>query len=257
MVSRKLGLGSLIALAVAALTLGLSAWQWQRADEKRNLMRTIEMGRAAGPLDLQAHPQRADAKALEALDQTSVNLSGHWLPSTTLYLDNRLYDGRPGVQVITAFKLTDGAVAWVNRGWAPKPPGDQGPGVEAYRQGLMHPPMLSDRVTLEAVAYADLMQRLTLSADVDPTSALWTNLDWDRLRGWARARSPEMAADGVWVWPLVFWQTSGSMDGLIRHLPQPPDDAVDKHVGYALQWLLFCGVALFFAWRLSRPESQA
>ncbi|MFM1859449.1 MAG: hypothetical protein RL133_949, partial [Pseudomonadota bacterium] len=118
-------------------------------------------------------------------------------------------------------------------------------------------PATRDPVQLEAVAYADLMQRLALGADADPTSALWTNLDWKRLDDWGRTRSPEIAGARVWVWPLVFWQTSGSMDGLTRHLPKPPDDAVDKHVGYALQWLLFCGVALFFAWRLSRPEAQA
>lgn len=246
-----------MALVIAALTLGLSAWQWQRADEKRALMRTIALGKAAGPLDLLAYPKRAEPSPSVALDQAGVVLTGSWIPSTTLYLDNRLHDGRPGVQVLTAFKLADGAIAWVNRGWAPKPPGDQGAGVEAYRLGLMHPPATLDPVQLEAVAYADLMQRLALGADADPTSALWTNLDWKRLDDWGRTRSPEIAGARVWVWPLVFWQTSGSMDGLTRHLPKPPDDAVDKHVGYALQWLLFCGVALFFAWRLSRPEAQA
>ena len=256
MVSRKLGPASIVVICIAALTLALSAWQWQRAAEKRELIQTIEGGRSAGLIQLSGRPPEAQSSTLASFDQARVRLSGRWLPSTTFYLDNRLYDGRPGVQVLTALALESGELAWVHRGWAPKSPGDQGLDADPYRQGLMHLPAEPGMVTLEAVAYLDLMKRLALADDPDPRSALWTNLDWSRLDAWYRSRSPEMPRDDVRVWPLVFWQTSGSMDGLIRHLPQPPTDAVDKHVGYALQWLLFCAVALFFAWRLARPESQ-
>lgn len=255
MVSRKPGLGSVAALCLAGVAFALAVWQFQRAEEKRALAQSIASGQAGRPIELAGFRPPEGTRPETALDQARLSLRGQWLPQTTLYLDNRLLDGKPGVQVITALLLADQRVAWVNRGWAPKPPGDQGGAVQPYRDGTLHRPAATGTVVIEAVGYASLMQRMALSQDQGPQTALWTNLDWEQLAAWMADRLGSKAASGAGVWPLVFWQTSDSMDGLTRHLPQPPADAVDKHLGYALQWLLFCAVALFFAWRLSKPEA--
>jgi surfeit locus 1 family protein len=256
MLSRKLSLGSAVALACAVIAAALAVWQFQRASEKRAIAAAIAQAQDAAPIALVGATLPVSSETGLALDQARVRLSGSWLPDTTLYLDNRLLDGKPGVQVLTALLLDDGRVAWVHRGWAAKPPGDQGAAASPYLQGRLHRPQAAGRVELEAVAYASLMQRLTLAQAQNPESALWTNLDWDRLAVWLRTRAGPLVPSPAGIWPLVFWQTSDSMDGLTRHLPQPPQDAVDKHLGYAFQWLLFCAVGLFFAWRLSRPEAS-
>lgn len=255
MLSRKLGPAAVFALLCAGLAASLAAWQFQRAAEKRATAAVIASAQKAGWVSLVGRAMPPSSEALQSLDQARVRLKGAWLPDTTLYLDNRLLEGRPGVQVLCALLLEDQRVAWVHRGWAPKPPGDQGPAAAAYTQARLHRPSAAGSIELEAVAYASLMQRLSLGAQPSLESALWTNLDWERLDVWLRSRGGTMVPSGAGVWPLVFWQTSETMDGLIRHLPQPPQDAVDKHLGYAFQWVLFCAVGLFFAWRMSRPEA--
>lgn len=256
MLSRKLGPGATLSLVAALIAAMLAVWQFQRAAEKRAIVMAIASAQGEGLVSLTGSALPSSPEGIQRLDQARVRLRGQWLEDTTLYLDNRLLEGRPGVQVVTALLLEDRRVAWVQRGWAPKPPGDQGPSAEPYLQGRLHRPSSLGAVELEAVAYSSLMRRMSLAPEPQVESALWTNLDWDRLAARLRMRAGSSAQSGAGIWPLVFWQTSDSMDGLIRHLPQPPQDAVDKHLGYAFQWLLFCAVGLFFAWRLSRPEAS-
>ena len=53
------------------------------------------------------------------------------------------------------------------------------------------------------------------------------------------------------IWPFILWQTTNLSDDLKRSLPIVKVD-VNKHIGYAIQWILLCIVALFFAWRVGR-----
>lgn len=242
------------ALALALLTLSLGVWQWHRSLEKeailsQALIRSTQMS----ALMPGSEPKFQDRPEAAEMNQRRVGLAGRWLPETTLYLDNRLHEGQAGIQVMTALSLADGSVAWVNRGWAPKQPGMAEPDRESLIQGRRFQPADATPILIEAVALTDLLRRLELGSRPEELrqGALWQNPDWpaltDRVAKTATVRG---------VWPLVFWQTSDSQDGLIRQLPQVQAKDVSKHQGYALQWWLMSLAALVFAWRL-RDRSTA
>jgi len=232
-----------LALALAALGVALGVWQLNRADEKEHLTELRQtrtdwavLGRPS-PLSGQAGKSLAWQSGLQPsdLDQQRVLLDGEWLHDRTIALDNRAWEGRPGVHVLTPLRLPDASIVWVNRGWMPKPPG-MGPAPEM--------PRAERPEKIEGVALASVMRRVELSSSPDQLrqGRLWQNFDWDAAQDWIPGK----------VWPVIVWQTSDNGDGLLRRVPEVKDD-VPKHLGYALQWFLLTALALFFAWRL-RPQ---
>jgi surfeit locus 1 family protein len=259
----RLNAASMIALVVAALTLALGVWQWNRSLEKQAIFAAIERqaSQTAGREETlgRSLPWQPGQSA-QALDRKEVIIQGRWLSDTTFYLDNRLLNGRPGVHVITAVQLSDQSLVWVNRGWAPKPPGLDNPRARTLIGGGQHLPE-QPQADLRAIGLASLLQRLELSADPQSLrqGALWQNVDWAAALERLASAIPPKTIRADRVWPLIFWQTSETSDGLLRQVPAPPRDAVDKHRGYAVQWWLMALAALFFAWRLSleRPPTQS
>lgn len=94
--------------------LALGFWQLSRADEKIQwqaaadaaLQReTVRLAEQSGPLPL--GEQR----------YVRVQLSGHFESDRQLLWDNRIYNGVAGYEVVTPFRLTNGQLVLVNRGW--------------------------------------------------------------------------------------------------------------------------------------------
>ena len=258
----RLNLASGVALLVTLLTMSLGFWQWNRSLEKQAIFEAIE--RQAAQRNGSEIPSLGGSlpwqlgRPAQDLDRKEVVIRGQWLPDTTLYLDNRLLNGKPGVNVLTAVVLPDQSLVWVNRGWAPKPPGLDNPRARSLMSGGQHLPEQAT-TDIRAVGLASLLQRLELSSDPQSLrqGALWQNVDW------AAATQRMVSSVGLKttqadrIWPVIFWQTSDSPDGLQRRVPAPPSDAVDKHRGYAFQWLMMSLAALVFAWRLSHEKRQA
>jgi surfeit locus 1 family protein len=96
---------------------GLGRWQWQRAQEKRELAAAFAAGTAdfIGPLGTRATADLAR--------YTRVRARGRYDAAHQFLLDNMIHDGRTGYQVLTPFRLDDGRVLLVNRGWVPLPGG--------------------------------------------------------------------------------------------------------------------------------------
>ncbi|MEK9812989.1 MAG: SURF1 family protein [Bordetella sp.] len=260
----RLNPAALFCLALAILGLVLAHWQWSRAQFKEQ---QIERAAPRGSLDSAASMPTAlggpgfswsKDRSADSLDQKTYRLQGgEWITGTQLFLDNRALNGRAGVHVLTAARLNDGSIAWVNRGWAPKTPGTQGPTAEPFIQASVHPP---NQTTLdkgfEVVAHKSLMRRVELSENdaVLRQGALWQNFD-------ARAASELLERllpnEAVQLWPVIFWAAASLEDGLVQQPPRIAQDDVAKHYGYAFQWVLLTLVALFFAWKLGRKSSAA
>ena len=100
----------LITLAAGFLRLGL--WQLDRKAEKTELFERFE--NAPSMSIEQALAQQAELARVEAF--------GHYDEARHVLLDNRIWNGRAGVQVLTPFILSDGRWVLVNRGWLPLPP---------------------------------------------------------------------------------------------------------------------------------------
>jgi surfeit locus 1 family protein len=108
----------LLTLAGVLLFAQLGRWQLHRAAEKRALQDDF----AAGSLQT----TELGARALAELPRyTQVRLRGHYEPAHQLLLDNMTEAGRIGYQVLTPFRLEDGRLVLVNRGWLPLPNGSR------------------------------------------------------------------------------------------------------------------------------------
>ena len=107
----SLGLSvSLIAIAVACMWLG--NWQLERKKEKQILFDRFENA-----------PMLSIEQALKQDKRFSrVQAYGHFDNTRHILLDNKIFNGRAGVHVLTPFILKSGVTILVNRGWLPLPP---------------------------------------------------------------------------------------------------------------------------------------
>lgn len=103
---------SLVLLPLLTVCIWLGLWQVERMHEKQHLIQRFEQAEVS---DLQ------DAIGNDRL-YARVQVSGHYLPAWHLLLDNRILNGRAGVNAFTLFKPDTGLPILVNRGWLPLPP---------------------------------------------------------------------------------------------------------------------------------------
>lgn len=244
--------------AVAAVCAALGNWQLDRAAERNAMFQTIESGRKQAPLALQPN---TPSQELQNWRQAQAN--GSWLPEFTVLLDNRNYNGRPGLWVATPLLLdTPTPVALlVLRGWIPRPVG-----TNAQTPDLT-PPAGDQTISGQLLERVPRLFELQSFGGADPNALPHSfpapdgqpprvqNLD---LENYA-------AATGLKLMPIVLEQTSADKSGpntaLIRDWPLPSTDS-DTNRGYALQWFSFAAIAIgawvVIAWRaLRRRRRQA
>ncbi|UXY15951.1 SURF1 family protein [Chitiniphilus purpureus] len=184
------GLGALVLLTVA-----LGAWQFSRALGKQALAETY--ARAAAQTPLVWHGGHAPEH------YRKVRLQGKWLLDGQLRLDQRMAQSRVGVEIVTPFRLTDGEVVLVNRGWLPA--------------GQPIPVPASQAV--ELVPWPRFFElRAT-----PPQGDLFQNIDAARYAAW-RGAVPVAYARAVGAQPPFVRQTG---------IPGVP---MERHLAYAATW---------------------
>ena len=96
--------------ALFLLTLSLGIWQINRGYEKREFENTFSFQ--------QSYPVEEITYNLDSKINLYRNISirGRFLQNL-FYLDNKIYDGKPGVVVLSPFELEDGSAIIVSRGW--------------------------------------------------------------------------------------------------------------------------------------------
>lgn len=243
------------AAAGMALTARLGWWQLDRAAQKSALQAALDERRALPPL-LPDALARTEDDALAQHHRAAV-LQGHWLPETTVYLDNRPMNGRAGFFVLTPLRLDDGSAVLVQRGWLPRDPAD--------RTRVQAPPTPTATVQVPG-RIAPGPSRLYEFASGE-TGPIRQNLDLSvharetglSLRPWTllqtapetvaadgdagAARSDEASEEASPQAPAEPGPT------LLRDWPAPAT-GLAKHHGYAAQWFALCaliaGLTLWF-----------
>ena len=209
-----------LVLAVLALVfLRLGSWQLERKAEKEAL---FEAFAAAPELSLEmALAQEREFARVEA--------HGRFDPRRHLLLDNRIWNGRAGVHVLTPFTLDDGRTVLVNRGWLPlaadrrslpEVPTD-GSG-RTLRGRLVRPPAHGPRLGDADVLVADRWPQLVTYFDLDAAAAA--------------VGKPLLP----WLVQLDAAEAGGFEDRQWR--PAVMEPAV--HGGYAVQWLALLATTL-------------
>jgi len=216
--------------AVAAFAL-LGRWQLDRAEEKRALAAAFA---TAGP----AVELPDDSAALPRYQR--VTARGRYDAGHQFLLDNRVHDGRAGVQVLTPLVLDGGGAVLVNRGWQP---------------------FGRTRQDLPDVAVPEGPRRVAGKIDELPKAGI--RLPAAASGGWPRLVSyPDMTEletlSGSRFHPRVILLDPAEPDGYVRdwrlHGASP-----DRNLGYAIQWFAFAAtaVAIWIALSLRRPGEKA
>jgi len=218
----------------------LSWWQWARRDEAiaRVDVITSNYDAEAVPLD-QLLPEPGDSDP--TVEWHPVTLVGEYMTDELLLVRSRPHDGQPGFEQLIPFRLADGRVIAVDRGWLPvsddallpasnpaPPEGD----VEVVVRLRVGEPVLPGRGAPEG-------QLATINL---PQVA-------EALEG---VIAPERVDTGMYG--LLVSENPLPIDA--RPAPAiKPDVDEGPHASYALQWIMFALVAvtgLVWAYRRER-----
>jgi cytochrome oxidase assembly protein ShyY1 len=228
----------LVAL-VACILLGrwqLGVWQGHRTDDAARVT-----DRAADPLDDVMGPDAAfPASGLGR----PVTVIGRWDPAHTLYVADRVRDGRTGIWAVTPVVTRTGSAILVVRGWAPDPPAAPAPPTgQADLVGLLQPS--EDTGAPAPGLHDDVVPELNVT-DLLPRAS------YDLYGGYVLA-TDRVASPGMNISP-----TDNGMSGLepasAEHLPSADATSGLRNLLYALQWWVFGAFAVFMWWRWLEEE---
>jgi surfeit locus 1 family protein len=220
--THKVWLAYLTGILVILVTVRLGVWQWQRAHEKSEKMQLWTQA-------MQCPPQPWQGNNVPQNYQRLV-LSGQWLLSQQILIDNRLDNGQAGFHVITPLLLPPShngvrRIVPINRGWVAKP-----------ARGL--PVVASPAIQTIIVRHEPLPKFFVLQQD-EVTHPIWQNLDWPLYQ----------KKIGPGLQPMYSVALSDLGDGLKRDWPLP-DLGQSRHQAYAAQWfglaLLTLGLMAYF-----------
>jgi len=220
--SRKSLTVLLLSVLFATLTTSLGFWQLGRLHGRRTANARALAARALPPVELGS----GNREGARDLDNRRVVATGRYDRGAELVLRGHVYQGAPGVRVVTPLRLagTDTALL-VLRGFVPS-----ADAVHADLTGLDEP----GTVTVRGIAFtipssADSGGRLD-----DQGTVTWRRLDLAALR--TRLPYPIQGAY------LIEARDSVHPPLPIRLEPPPLDDG--PHLSYAIQWFAFAVTGL-------------
>ena len=197
-------------LAIVILLM-LGNWQLSRAQEKETRQEQLDRLSQQPVISLPTTQIR-----LEDYQFRQIEVHGRYVPSHTIYLDNKIYRGVVGYQIITPVRLgTSSMHVLINRGWV---------AAGRTRDQLPNVPTPSDEVRVLGIANSPTQRTLELSTET-VSGRVWENLHLDRYR----------QATGLTLQPLVILQQNDVKDGLVRQWSRP-DSGATRNLGYAFQW---------------------
>lgn len=205
-------------LALAGACGWLSAWQFRRAAESREVSARFAAAAETTPL------LTAPDALTEDLRFERIALTGRYLADRQVLLDGRVHDEAAGYEVLTALDLADGRHVLVDRGWVRADPD---------RSVLPDVNVDGDERTV-----GGRLERLPR-----PALKLGDSRPPARADGAAIVALYPTAADiGRWlhapVQDYMLLLDADANDGYVRDW-QAPVMSPERHLAYAGQWLVF------------------
>lgn len=224
-------LGIVSTLVAVSVFTYLTLWQIGRAEERKELRHEIM--------------QRSQLPVATLTNAVNVNLSndryrrfqieGNFINQHQVLLDNVVHEGKPGYEVITPFKTTQGESLLVNRGW-----------VDAGRDRTVFPDI---NVTEELVSLTVMLDKPrsapVVGLDIVERDNRWNYLDLAFYRQHSGLEIPE----------YLLLLAADSKSGYVAKWPEIEDKS-GMHIGYAIQWGVFALIALgtFFGVNIKRVK---
>jgi len=222
-----------VAIFFIVVTVMLGNWQLSRAQEKEERQTQLNQLSQQPVISIPTSPIK-----LEDYLFRKVEVHGTYVPTHTIYLDNKILRGRVGYQIITPVKLGESSVhVLINRGWI---------AAGRTRSELPDIPTPTGKVTVSGIAESPTMRTLELSTET-VSGQVWENLHLDRYR----------KATGLTLQPLIVLQENNVKDGLLREWTRP-DSGASRNLGYAFQWfsMALAILILYLVLNVKRDHSK-
>ncbi len=211
---------TLLTLVLLTLFVSLGRWQWHRGEAKQALWDGFDRNTQAAPLV---------TRDFDSLDRFArLELSGEFEPDHQFLLDNVSHAGKPGYEVLTPFRTTDGRRVLVNRGWVP---------FGGYRDRLPDvsmsaaPPSIRGRI-----------DELPSGGLASGRAAPDANAPWPKVTSFP-THEELASALGVTLQHRIVLLDPEAPGGYVREW-SPPGMQPSRHFSYAIQWWGFAAVLL-------------
>lgn len=209
---------SSLVLIVVVVCLGLAKWQWQRAEQKQQRLDNIDAMQQKGLLSwsgVALLPETLDKTGLRLKLQGRVQSKEYWL------LDNRTLNGQPGYDLLAIFYPTGSALGLlVNFGWV-----EQG----LSRNKLPQIPLPEQQISITVqLKQGDLAGFYLPGAELAGTG-------WPKLIQFIDIHQQAQQSQ---VQLVDFMAYALDSDSFAQPHYQPVIMPPEKHLAYALQWLL-------------------
>ena len=219
------------------LLLRLGFWQLERGEEKQQLQQQYEAQEQMLPVELSS--LNASVEAESRLKYQRVSLNGQFDNQHSILLDNRIYGGVVGYEVLSPFITESGLVVLVNRGW-----------IAGYadRKQLPSLPAIESTVRVLGKVHVPLGKVVTLASDQ------WSE-QWPLVVQWEDIPRIASLLD-LSLFPYSVRLEAGAIGALTVDWPAV-NTQPEKHWGYAVQWFLMAAALLIF-WLYSsiRPRHK-
>lgn len=215
-----------IAVVFAIACAFLSNWQFSRNEERSAQLALVDANYDAEPVPLDA--VLAPGAELAASDEwTPVVLRGTYLAEHQLLVRNRPHGGTAAFEVLVPFRLDDGRVLVVDRGWVP-------PGETRADPDAVPAPPAGEATVVVRLRPEEAVPSSGRTAEAGQVPTINLGLVADQVPG-----DIERGAYGVLV----------SEDPAPADAPAAladPSDDPGPHLSYAIQWILFAVMGFGF-----------
>lgn len=196
------------------LFIKLGFWQLERATEKEELISAEEIRRSQPPVLFDQLPN--DVRNLSG---TPVRLKGAYLDDRIFLLDNRVLKGKVGFEVLIPYRVENGQLVLINRGFVPM-----------ARTRDISPEIPS--LTASSIAEGGLY--IGAKNSFMPEEVPTDKIEWPRI---VQTSDPLVLQQivGEDLYPYLFRLNEADSNALPRYWPTTMILPV-KHRGYALQW---------------------
>lgn len=224
---------TVMTLVMFVTIVGLGVWQLYRLEWKEGLMEQIHSQMAQPPV-----PLEEALKDMEANQYRRVLLTGTFLHDKELHMAAKYYRNILGYHLLTPFRLKDGAIVLVNRGWVPKERRDPETRPETIIKG---------RQTVEGVVHASRGKGL-FTPDNDAPGNMWFWYDFDAMS----------AAAGEKLQPVVVDALRMDAGNRIPIGAEGTIELRNDHFAYAVTWFLLAAglVVVYVVYHRQRSGSR-
>ena len=215
---------SLLVVGLFPILVSLGVWQLSRYNEKLSLEQVYDARRYLAPLSFSEIDSYTDPLFLP------VEVSGQYVSDKYFLLDNQIYNGKAGYDLLMPFLTNSGELLLINRGWLPLVDRETLPEVSTPEGNLM----------LQGNIYRPLGESFLLAEDQwkDGWPMRIQSLDFAKIEAALDHKLPALT--------LVL---SDTQPGAEQVRPISINTKSEKHLAYAFQWfamaLVLIGLYLF------------